>query len=313
MDRKIKLRKKLNANSPTIDEKHNIIKSENERLLLAKANKDRTSVRRHVLADLATNVLINSSAARNEKAYSKVDKSLSHMKKTRRRMFEDEKYPNLYGKYGRAKYKTGKMTPIEEKQEFPEENKILVGFPDVNFVAKAISEWNALAKHAVSDKSPTTDGAMKMKSPRALNIRRSDASSLREEHVSRREISHKMQNLIDKLGDLKIYSPMDPPPLLKKKAKTEETGVDSSDDECIADHVDLSSVSRDSAWKKPSNSTISAASNAEAAITFDNLPSVEKLSNVMHKTRTRIPAKRRAKSREVRRCMRLCCFDTHSD
>jgi len=308
MDRKIKL---FNPKSPTTGGKNNLIKSENDRFLSAKANKDRTSVNRHALADLEINKNISIvQTEKKGKASSMEDKSFSEMTKTRRHMLKDDEHANFCGnriavtpKDDRAK--TSNIVVIEEK--FSEQNRNPQEFPDVNSVSKAISKWNALAKGDVSDKRLKTGNLMKIKSPRALNIERSNLSLIKEENVPPKAISDSMKNLMAKIGDMKIYSPMNPPPLFKKKNKIEETTVDSNDDEYIADCVTLPSVSRDDTCKKSSNPTISI-NTEEATTSFDNLPPVETLSNVMTKTRARIPAKRRSQSREARKRELLCCI-----
>jgi len=148
-----------------------------------------------------------------------------------------------------------------------------------------------------------------MKSPKTLNIRRSDISAIKEELVPQKEISDKSKNL-DKLGDFKI-SPMDASLLLQnKKDKTDESTADSNDNECIASCEALPSVSRN--CEEPSNSTISTISNAEAAMSFDNLLPVETLSNVMLKSRAKITTKRRPQSREARK-RALECSNTDYD
>jgi len=307
MDRKIKL---FSPKSPTTGGKNNLIKSENDRFLSAKANKDRTSVNRHALADLEINKNISIVQTEKKGKASSMEGKSSEMTKTRCHMLKDDEHANFCGnriavvhKDDRAK--TSKIVVIEEK--FSEQNRNPLEFPDVNSVAKAISKWNALAKGDVSDKRPKIGNLMKIKSPRALNIERSDLPLIKEESVPPKEISDTMKNLMVKIGDMKIYSPINPPLLFKKKNKIEETTVDSNDDECIADCVTLPSVSRDETCKESSNPTISI-NTEEATTSFDNLPPVEILSNVMTKTRARIPAKRRSQSRKARKHEPLCCI-----
>jgi hypothetical protein len=237
------------------------------------------------------------------KDYSAETKSFLEIRKASQNMFEGDECPNFYGngiamrhKDDQAKYETDKISLIEEKQTFPEENMNQIGVSDIKSVAKAISKWNTLAKDDASDMRPTTDSAMKVKSlPKALIPGAPNFSSIKEEHIPQREISHKMKNLVNKLGGFKILSPMDTPLLLQKnKDKTDETAIDSNNNEDIANRETLPSV-----LTNGTNSTIS--SNAEAAISFDDLPSVEILSNVMIKTRAKISAKRRPQSRQSRK------------
>jgi len=98
-----------------------------------------------------------------------------------------------------------------------------------------------------------------------------------------------MKNPVGKLGGCKIFSPMDVPLLLrKKKDKTDESIMDSNNNEYVASRETLSNVSRNCMWKKRSNSAIS---NSAEASSFDSL-SPETLSNVIWKIQTRIAAKR---------------------
>ncbi|CAK9831419.1 WASH complex subunit 2, partial [Anthophora retusa] len=126
---------------------------------------------------------------------------------------------------------------------------------------------------------------------------------------TKRAVSGKIKNLMGKMGDLKILSPMDTPPLWRRsEEKTDEEDSiadrDSDDGGCISTqgHSSPLSVSEDStAQKQSQQSTISGESNVESAISFDEPIQVETLSTTASKTRVRIQAKRRPQSRHARK------------
>lgn len=148
--------------------------------------------------------------------------------------------------------------------------------------------------------------------PKSLNIQvTTSATSPTEENsnTGRRTVSGKIKNLMGKVGDLKILSPMDTPPLWRRsEEKTDEEDSvadrDSDDGGCISTqgHSSPPSVSEDSTAQKQSlQSTVSGESNVESAISFDEPAQVETLSIAASKTRVRIQAKRRPQSRHARK------------
>ncbi|XP_015434595.1 PREDICTED: WASH complex subunit FAM21 [Dufourea novaeangliae] len=157
----------------------------------------------------------------------------------------------------------------------------------------------------------TAETEPKKSPPRSLDIQTtvSSSSSNENDQAARRTVSGKIKNLMGKMGDLKILSPMDTPPLWRRsEEKTDEddsiTDRDSDDGGCISTqgHSSPPSVSEDSTAQKQSlQSTVSGESNVESAISFDEPAQVETLSTAASKTRVRIQAKRRPQSRHARK------------
>ncbi|XP_076278814.1 PWP1 homolog no child left behind [Lasioglossum baleicum] len=147
--------------------------------------------------------------------------------------------------------------------------------------------------------------------PRSLDIQATVPSSQSQENsqAARRTVSGKIKNLMGKMGDLKILSPMDTPPLWRKsdeKADEDDSMADRDSDDggCISTqgHSSPPSISEDSTAQKQSlQSTVSGESNVESAISFDEPAQVETLSTAASKTRVRIQAKRRPQSRHARK------------
>ncbi|KAG7212757.1 hypothetical protein KM043_013018 [Ampulex compressa] len=155
-----------------------------------------------------------------------------------------------------------------------------------------------------------TDGETKKSPPRTLDIRSEVSSPPPDEsaQVPRRSVSGKIKNLMGKMGDLKILSPMDTPPLWRKsEEKTDESEVidrDSDDGGSISVHGRNSppSISESTAisTELPPSPSVTKR-NAEVAISFDEPAQVETLSTAASKTRVRIQAKRRPQSRHARK------------
>lgn len=132
-----------------------------------------------------------------------------------------------------------KRDVTEEAQKLPEENKNSIEFSNADHVVTTISESDIVTVNNVSDERCKTDiektspnieendGATKKNSPpRTLNIQTITPPSTEEQsnqqQVSRRSVSGKIQNLMGKMGDLKILSPMDAPPLWRKSEDKDE-------------------------------------------------------------------------------------------
>jgi len=227
-----------------IEHKSNLFEDENDLFLSAKASKQRTSVEKDASTELKIDVSKNVSieTEKKRKNDSSENKSFSEITKTRSLLFEDDDYDDLFGKKiiatsiedNRPKEKVDKNA-IEEIQKLPEENKNPIRFSDTNHVTTA--ESNVMVND-VSDKKSKTDeesfnveeneSIMKKNSPpRTLNIRTTTLPSTEEQanqqQVPRRLVSGKIKNLMGKMGDLKILSPMDAPPLWRKSEdKTDE-------------------------------------------------------------------------------------------
>ena len=162
-----------------------------------------------------------------------------------------------------------------------------------------------------TDTVGNTESEPKKIPPKSLDIHVAVSSSPPEEsgQAARRTVSGKIKNLMGRMGDLKILSPMDTPPLWRRsEEKTDEEDSnadrDSDDGGCISTQGYSSppSASEDSTTQKQSlQSTVSGESNVESAISFDEPAQVETLSIAASKTRVRIQAKRRPQSRHARK------------
>ncbi|XP_043463506.1 WASH complex subunit 2 isoform X2 [Leptopilina heterotoma] len=152
------------------------------------------------------------------------------------------------------------------------------------------------------------DGACISKSnpPNSLNIRPIDEEG-KEQPPRRVAVSGKIKNLMGRMGDLKILSPTDTPPVLRKN---EEKTKDDDDESLEFDSEDggslsipssgkEASISADDLTRKNSDSILSKEINTEKAISFDEPVHVETLTNAS-KSRARIQVKRRPQSRQAR-------------
>ncbi|XP_011336352.2 WASH complex subunit 2A isoform X1 [Ooceraea biroi] len=314
------------------ERKSDLFEDENDLFSGKTSSKERTSAEKDkALTEPKTGVSKNVSSLESEKRSKDnllENKLFSETTKTRGLLFEDDDYDDLFSKKvtvmheddrskSKSKEEVGKDVP-EEAQKPSKESKNPTGFSDVSRVAAAASESDIVRdvsderhKADVEEASASVDendGATKKNSPpRTLNIQTTTSPSIEEQsnqqQVPRRSVSGKIKNLMGKMGDLKILSPMDAPPLWRKsedKTDEDEDAVD-SDSGGRTGRVSPPSVSEGSARKESSYSTISTTSNAEAAISFDDLAQVETLSTTASKSRVRIQAKRRPQSRHARK------------
>ncbi|XP_072762382.1 no child left behind isoform X2 [Anoplolepis gracilipes] len=257
------------------------------------------------------------------------DGLFSKATKNRNLLFENDDYDDLFSKKDpvprederlKAESKEVKKNIIEKLQEL-EQNKdaefstsnrdIKTTTESKNVVAKSnINEEKNKAEVGETSSKAEEDGRTKKNSPpKTLSIRTTSSPPSEEQNgqqVPRKSVSGKIKNLMEKMSDLKILSPMDAPPLWRKsedKADEDEDIVDRDNEEQgTSGYVSPPSVSEGSARKESSYSTtISTASNVEVAINFDDLAQVETLSTTASKSRVRIQAKRRPQSRHARK------------
>lgn len=197
-----------------------------------------------------------------------LDGLFSKTTRPRSLLFEDDDYDDLFGKKETAPRGDDRLKSQEEVrkdvaeqvQKLPEENKTLVE-SNLKHDIKTTTESSVTARNDVHEEKSETefketlsnieeDGTAKKSSPpKTLNIRTISPPS--EEHgnqqAPRRLVSGKIKNLMGKMGDLKILSPMDAPPLWRKsddKTDEDEDVVDQdSGDLVVGGHVSPPSVS----------------------------------------------------------------------
>ncbi|XP_024936707.1 WASH complex subunit 2 isoform X2 [Cephus cinctus] len=143
--------------------------------------------------------------------------------------------------------------------------------------------------------------------PKTLNIRPAVSPTNEETIAPKRVVSGKIKDLMGRMGDLKILSPTDTPPLWRKNDEVTDE-LDVPDDEDIADGGCISTtkespqpVSEEYAQCKPSvQSKPVERKDDEVAVSFDEPAQVGTLAAIASKSRIRIQAKRRPQSRHAR-------------
>ncbi|CAL1679144.1 unnamed protein product [Lasius platythorax] len=322
------------STKPKGDRKADVLFEDEDDLFLSNKanNKKRSSVEKGASVEPKIDVSKNVSSLKAEKK-SKDDSSdytgglFSKATKTRSLLFENDDYDDLFGKKDAVSRENDRSKPeskeevkkdIEKVQKLSEQKKdssslnrdikkTITESKDV--VAKSdINEEKNKAEVKETSSKAEEDGRTKKNSPpKTLSIRTTSSPPSEEQNgqqVPRKSVSGKIKNLMGKMGDLKILSPMDAPPLWRKsedKTDEDEDVVD-RDKDGISGYVSPPSVSEGSARRESSYSTtISTVSNVEVAINFDDLAQVETLSTTASKSRVRIQAKRRPQSRHARK------------
>ncbi|XP_015116177.1 WASH complex subunit 2 [Diachasma alloeum] len=154
----------------------------------------------------------------------------------------------------------------------------------------------------VSKQKATGDGT-KIEPPKSLRIRLPVAGE-DSGQPPRRAVSGKIANLMGKMGDLKILSPTDTPPVLRRGEERQDSGGDTPDRDC-EDGGAMSAPKTPTSPSAPKDLAAKEASlspsvlDTESAVSFDVPAQVETLS-IASKSRARIPAKRRPQSRQAR-------------
>lgn len=174
----------------------------------------------------------------------------SNTTKTNSLLFEDDDYDDLFGKKETAVHENVQSKPeskeevkedsVKDAQELPQENKSSVSKSlSADRDAKTSAKANIVVSRAendVNDKKSKADieepsnaeedvdGTARKSPPKTLNIRTTPSPSSEESsQAPRKSVSGKIKNLMGKMGDLKILSPMDAPPLWRKsEEKTDE-------------------------------------------------------------------------------------------
>ncbi|KAL2711652.1 WASH complex subunit FAM21 isoform X1 [Vespula squamosa] len=204
-------------------------------------------------------------------------------------LFEDDDYEDLFANNKKNKIEAEVESKIENIEE---SNQIISKEESTQVDVKSSDNF---------DDDNSVDIEDKKHPPTTLNIR-TTTSSLAEDNsqVPRRAVSGKIKDLMGKMGDLKILSPTDTPPLWRKsEEKTDEEDEvidrDSDDGGCISTQIRALSTEEN----EPNRSS-NGNSNAETAISFDIPVQVETLLTAS-KSRVRIQAKRRPQSRHARK------------
>ncbi|XP_048266620.1 WASH complex subunit 2 isoform X2 [Bombus terrestris] len=246
-------------------------------------------------------------------------------------IFEDDDYDDLFSTKNVSTEKTKEDAHLNLKTtedtkehsikniEISNSSDIFVKSEESNVPVTAstdIEQDNDKDMHRVSssdEREPmqNSENELKKSPPKSLDIHTSATLSSPEKNnqAAKRVVSGKIKNLMGRMGDLKLISPMDTPPVWRKskeKADEEDSAADRDSDDggCLSTQGPNSplSVSEDSTTQKQSQqSMISDENNAENAISFDEPAQLETLSTTASKTRVRIQARRRPQSRQARK------------
>ncbi|XP_032674082.1 WASH complex subunit 2 isoform X2 [Odontomachus brunneus] len=316
---------------PKIERKTDLFGDEDDLFLSVKTSKEHSSVGKDSSIEPKSNVSKDVSILNVEKKSKDAlpgTKLFSSAAKTHNLLFEDDDYDDLFGKKETIVCKNDATKPeskgkvkqdlVEEVKKLPEEDKNSSNVDcdvktsvDLNIVADQPEnyvniEGNKTDVEETFNVEEDIDGMTKKSPPKTLSIRTSSPPEDNSQ-TSRRPVSGKIKNLMGKMGDLKILSPMDAPPMWRKsedRTDEDEDIVDKDSDSgglTTAGRISPPSVSEGSTQKESSYSTISTTSNVEVAINFDDLAQVETLSTTASKSRVRIQAKRRPQSRHARK------------
>ncbi|XP_015173180.1 PREDICTED: WASH complex subunit FAM21 [Polistes dominula] len=221
----------------------------------------------------------------------KQDKGQDNQKKDA--LFEEDDYEDLFVNDKKEKKKVEVESKIEDSKE---SNEIISKKESVQVEVKFSDNF---------DDNNSTDVDNKKHPPTTLNIRTTTSSSAEDnsQMPRRTTVSGKIKDLMGKMGDLKILSPTDTPPLWRKsEEKTDEEDDvidrDSDDGGCIAKPIQTPPTENTELSKQQIRPDSNG--NTESAISFDVPAQVETLSTAS-KSRVRIQAKRRPQSRHARK------------
>lgn len=184
-------------------------------------------------------------------------------------LFENDDYDDLFGRKDPVPREDERSKP-ESKEEVKRDEKVQeqtegskssslnrdtkTTTESKNIVAKSdIKEENKAEVRETTSKAEENGRTKKNLPPKTLNIRTTSSPPSEEQNgqqVPRKSVSGKIKNLMGKMGDLKILSPMDAPPLWRKsdeKVDEDEDIVDkdSGDGQGVSGYVSPPSVSGD--------------------------------------------------------------------
>lgn len=280
---------------PKIERKTDLFEDEDDLFLSTKASsKGHSSVEKDKSAapksDVSKNVSIVD-VERKNKDVSPGNKLFSDAAKTQSLLFEDDDYDDLFSKKETVKHKNDETKSeskeevrndfIEEVKKLPEKNKSSVESSSADFDVKApvkAADLNIIVDHPenegnakanrTNDKETSNveedvDGTTKKSPPKTLSIRTTSPPPEDGGQTPRKSVSGKIKNLMGKMGDLKILSPMDAPPLWRKsedRTDEDEDIVDKDSDSggpTTAGRISPPSVSGDDMLRLISNSKYS--------------------------------------------------------
>jgi len=254
------------------ERKTELFEDEGDLFLTIENSKERSSLEKDAAVEPKTDVSKNVSSSEAEKM-GKDDFSLGELFsktiKTRSLLFEeDDDYDDLFGTKDAVQRNNDCLklefkeeidkNIIDQVQKLPEESKkdsLESSNPDVKMMtdSSVIVQKNVNEERSKAELEETfskEDSQMKKNSPpKTLNIRTIPSPSSEDQNnqqASRKLVSGKIKNLMGKMGDLKILSPMDAPPLWRKseeKTDEDEDVVDKDGDLSIAGRVSPPSVS----------------------------------------------------------------------
>lgn len=166
--------------------------------------------------------------------------------KTRSLLFENDDYDDLFGKKDAVpeQNKDPESSSLNRDIKMTTESKNIVTKSDIN------EEKNKAEIGETSSKTEENGRIKKNSPPKTLSIRTTSSPPSEEQNgqqVPRKSVSGKIKNLMGKMGDLKILSPMDAPPLWRKsedKMDEDEDIVDRDNgDQGVGGYVSPPSVS----------------------------------------------------------------------
>lgn len=228
-----------------------LFEDEDDLFLSIKASDKRLSSIDSASVEPKIDVSKNASSLENEKM-SKDDSSdyagelFSKATKTRSLLFENDDYDDLFGKKDAVSEQNKDLEPssLNRDIKMTTESKNIVTKSDIN------EEKNKAEVGETSSKTEEDGRTKKNSPPKTLSIRTTSSPPSEEQNsqqVPRKSVSGKIKNLMGKMGDLKILSPMDAPPLWRKsedKTDEDEDIVDRDNgDQGVGGYVSPPSVS----------------------------------------------------------------------
>ncbi|XP_063988289.1 WASH complex subunit 2 isoform X2 [Diachasmimorpha longicaudata] len=229
------------------------------------------------------------------------DKSLTASKEDVKKDSDVVKSGDVGGK------EEGKSGHVESRNLFgdadEEEDDSLFGQKSDTKSPPVVGEGATTTDGPVGSKQKITGEGTKIEPPKSLRIRL-PVPGEDSGQAPRRAVSGKIANLMGKMGDLKILSPTDTPPVMRRGEERQDSGQatpdkDSEDGGGFSVPKTPTSPSAPKDFASKESSLSPSVLDTESAVSFDVPAQVETLS-IASKSRARIPAKRRPQSRQAR-------------